>query len=187
MKISTAKPGFIVLKPGLIALTLGACMGMMSVAFAQPATKARRITPAQIKAFQWPIYRQVAHSTPVPEVKVIQFLLRNQGFFKRQPDGNFHDYTANAVRAFQRAKGLKVDGIVGSQTWQPLLLRLKKGDHGDAVRALQTILRETTGHEAQYLTCDLPVNGIFGSATEKTQPVAVQLKSAMPEQRAAAL
>jgi peptidoglycan hydrolase-like protein with peptidoglycan-binding domain len=127
---------------------------------------------SQFSRFKWPTYRQVAHSTPVPEVKVIQFLLRNQGFFKRQPDGIFHADTASSVRAFQRAKGLKVDGIVGSQTWKPLLLRLKKGDRGDAVRALQTILRETTGHEAQYLTRDLPVDGVFGAETEKALRIA---------------
>lgn len=167
----------------LIALTIGVCVSTTIVALAQPVTKARRITAAQFKPFTWPTYRQVAHSTPVPEVKAIQFLLRNQGLFKRQPDGIFHDYTAHTVRAFQRVKALQVDGIVGPQTWQPLLLRLKKGDRGDAVRALQIILRETRGHEAQYLTRDLPVDGIFGSQTEKTLRIA-QEQANWFEQRA---
>ena len=156
-------------------LTLSACIGVISMAAAQPATKARRITASQSKPFGWPTYRPVTHSKPIPEVKVIQYLLRNQGYFKRQPDGIFHKDTARAVRAFQRNKRLKADGIVGAQTWQPLLLRLRKGDRGDAVRALQTILRETTGHEAQYLTRDLPVDGFFGSQTEKALGIAQEV------------
>lgn len=161
MKISTAKTR-------RMALVLGATIGMGGFASAQPATKARRITAAQAKSFKWPIYRQVTSAKKVPEVKVIQYLLRNQGFFKGQPDGIFGPSTARSVQAFQRSKGLKADGVVGAQTLRPLVLRLKRGDKGDAVRALQTLLRETTGHEGQYLSRDLPVDGIFGFETEST-------------------
>ena len=36
-------------------------------------------------------------------------------------DGDFGDATKNAVLAFQRRRGLEVDGIVGQQTWSALL------------------------------------------------------------------
>ena len=168
----------------LVALMLFVVVSTLSVAPAQTATRARRITEAQAKPYKWPTFRQVKSKTSVPEVKVIQFLLRNQGYFNRRPDGIFGNYTTSRVRAFQRAKRIKSDGIVGPQTWRHLLLRLRKGDRGDAVRALQTILRQTTGHEAQYLTPNLAVDGIFGDSTEEALRIAQEAANTI-EKRAA--
>ncbi len=95
----------------------------------------------------------------------LQYLLRNRGFYKAKVDGKFGDVTEKAVKNFQRAKGLKVDGIVGPQTWTPLVLRLKKGDRGDAVRAFQIALRGFYGHSAQQPFIGQEADGIFGSST----------------------
>ena len=168
----------------LAALVLGSSIGLTSVVLAQPATKARRITVAQYKSYKWPTYRQVYSAKRVPEVKVIQYLLRNQGFFKGQPDGIFGTNTARSVQAFQRAKGLKADGVVGAQTWRHLLLRLKRGDKGDAVRALQTTLRQITDHVAEPVMPDLPVDGIFGFKTEEAVRTAQEHLN-WPEKRVA--
>jgi peptidoglycan hydrolase-like protein with peptidoglycan-binding domain len=66
---------------------------------------------------------------------VIVELLPNTGI-----DGIFGAATQRAVRSFQQAVGIGVDGIVGPQTWArlpepPVLPVLRRGSTGDAVRA----------------------------------------------------
>lgn len=53
--------------------------------------------------------------------KVLQSLLYINGYDVGAIDGIFGDKTEKAVRAFQKAKGLSVDGIVGRNTWRALL------------------------------------------------------------------
>lgn len=50
----------------------------------------------------------------------LQQLLRENGF-NLQPDGIFGSMTREAVRSYQTAHALKVDGIVGKATWMSLL------------------------------------------------------------------
>jgi N-acetylmuramoyl-L-alanine amidase len=50
------------------------------------------------------------------EVTNIQTRLKNWGYYKGKVDGIYGYQTANAVKAFQRKNGLKVDGIAGPQT-----------------------------------------------------------------------
>lgn len=54
------------------------------------------------------------------DVKAVQGLLAAKGFFKGSIRGNFLDITDKAVRKFQYAEGLKVDGIVGRLTFAAL-------------------------------------------------------------------
>lgn len=51
------------------------------------------------------------------EVKQLQERLQKQGFYKGKIDGSFGSGTKAAVIAFQQAKGLVADGVVGAQTW----------------------------------------------------------------------
>lgn len=64
---------------------------------------------------------------PVPVdqagVKEIQTLLIRQGYHKGKPDGLLGKRTSAAIRAYQKAKGLKVDGTAS----QALLERLRRG------------------------------------------------------------
>ena len=53
-------------------------------------------------------------------VKTLQARLQTLGFDPGPIDGIFGSGTDSAVRAFQRARGLGVDGIVGPQTWAAL-------------------------------------------------------------------
>ncbi len=60
-------------------------------------------------------------STDVAAVKEIQCILTYRGYNVVDGiDGQFGPNTKNAVEAFQRAKGLGVDGEVGPQTWPAL-------------------------------------------------------------------
>ena len=53
-------------------------------------------------------------------VKTIQQKLKNWGYYKGAVDGIFGNQTKEAVKYFQRKNGLKVDGIVGTQTLKAL-------------------------------------------------------------------
>lgn len=59
-------------------------------------------------------------------VKFLQNLLNKAGFDSGIPDGKFEIKTLGAVKKFQKAKGLTVDGIVGSKTWEALLSAASK-------------------------------------------------------------
>jgi len=55
------------------------------------------------------------------QVKTLQRLLSAMDYYNGETDGKFGISTAAAVKAFQRAKRLTVDGIVGKNTWTALL------------------------------------------------------------------
>ena len=80
-------------------------------------------------------------------VRRLQQMLINLGYScgASGADGDFGQGTYNAVVSFQQSRGLQVDGVVGSETWNALggtssyqLLRM--GSKGDAVRRLQELL-----------------------------------------------
>ena len=73
-------------------------------------------------------------------------------------DGQFGPATDKALRAYQKANGLSVDGIAGPDTFAQMglyeLVLVKKGSRGATVKAVQKALG--TG-----------ADGIFGSGTQK--------------------
>jgi peptidoglycan hydrolase-like protein with peptidoglycan-binding domain len=142
------------MKHFLLCAALGAAS--LPVA-AQAPVGSRALSSAEASRFDWPRYARLNHGDYNFQFAALQYLLRNQGFIKGTPDGTFDSMrthpTERAVKAFQRANGLIVDGKVGSQTWAKLCPKLKRGDRGDAVRALQTLL-------------DVKVDGSFGFGTE---------------------
>jgi peptidoglycan hydrolase-like protein with peptidoglycan-binding domain len=80
------------------------------------------------------------------EVVALQNKLNSLGYPCGTADGDFGPKTKTAVIAFQRAKGLEADGIVGPLTWNALnsagapMVTLKKGSKGADVKTLQTKL-----------------------------------------------
>jgi len=106
----------------------------------------------------FPLVRRGDQAHPVPS---LQYLLRANGR-SVTVDGIFGPNTEAAVRAFQQSKGLAVDGIVGPNTWSALIIQVKRGSQGDAVRAVQEEFRFRAGEPSQALQVD----GIFGPKTD---------------------
>jgi peptidoglycan hydrolase-like protein with peptidoglycan-binding domain len=111
---------------------------------------------AHVAAAGWPIVKPGAKGNTV---RTIQYLLKQRGI-RVVVDGIFGKSTTTAVKSFQRANRLVVDGHVGPLTWQKLVLPVKLGSRGDAVRAAQNELRNQWGYKR------VAVDGTFGSATQ---------------------
>lgn len=92
------------------------------------------------------------------DVVTLQYLLRQAGQ-TLAADGVFGSGTDTAVRNFQRARGLVVDGVVGGNTWEALIVTVRQGDSNNAVRAVQDQLRSGYGYGS------VTVDGVFGSGT----------------------
>lgn len=86
-------------------------------------------------------------------VHTVQYLLRARGS-NLVADGIFGPRTDAAVRQFQTSKGLASDGIVGPRTWPVLIVQVKRGSTGEAVRGVQSFFT------------DLDQDGIFGPITD---------------------
>ena len=54
------------------------------------------------------------------QVKGLQTMLKEYGYYTAAVDGKFGDKTEASAKAFQKAEGLDVDGIVGKATWSRL-------------------------------------------------------------------
>lgn len=98
----------------------------------------------------WPV---IAQPMQGPAVRALQHLLRHHGQ-SIAADGIFGPKTDAAVRAFQQAEGLTVDGKAGPQTWSAVIVTVHQGSEGEAVRG------------AQVLLVDVTVDGIFGPKTD---------------------
>jgi peptidoglycan hydrolase-like protein with peptidoglycan-binding domain len=108
----------------------------------------------------WPLVRRGDQQHPV---QTLQYLLRARGHTVTV-DGIFGPSTESAVRAFQQEKNLSVDGIVGPDTWSALIVQVKQGSQGDAVRGVQEEFqfRNLSGDPSK----GLQVDGIFGPRTD---------------------
>lgn len=115
------------------------------------------------------IQRPVLHEGWTPEwrqecIAELKSLLVTKGFLKTI-DGAFDQETTLAVKAFQRANSLEVDGFVGQLTWAALLFPvLERTDTivpetQEQVRELQMNLRK------EHLNVE--VDGFFGAETER--------------------
>lgn len=110
----------------------------------------------------WPLVKKGHTHHPV---QTLQHLLRARGHAVTV-DGDFGPKTDAAVRTFQDDKGLAVDGIVGPNTWTALIIQVKRGSTGDAVRGVQEEFqfRNQSGDP----NIGLQIDGIFGPKTEAT-------------------
>jgi peptidoglycan hydrolase-like protein with peptidoglycan-binding domain len=98
-------------------------------------------------------------------VRELQTALKGLGYDPGPVDGQFGAGTEAAVKAFQKAQGITVDGIVGDITW----LNIDEADMSDP-----TIRRGSTGNPVRRAQKRLTlggydtggVDGVFGARTE---------------------
>lgn len=65
------------------------------------------------------------------DVEYLQQLLQDSGYFNYDTiTGYYGKITEDAVKAFQKTNGLKIDGITGPATWAALLSQSKTQDNG---------------------------------------------------------
>ena len=114
------------------------------------------LMPASAQAYANAFFPTQSSGNRGADVQAIQFLLQYAGQ-SVDADGVFGATTVSAGKAFQTAKGLGVDGIVGPQTWGALTPTLRSGDSNAAVKALQVELNAKR-------RLSLPVDGVFSTA-----------------------
>ena len=160
---------------GTVMLTSGLASGVLVAGLALPASAATTTTAAHASAATvtarlvsatalkpWPVLREGPNSAwPKVTVRSLQYLLDAHGA-KVTVDGLFGAKTTAAVAAFQRAHHLAVDGAVGPQTWAALIVTVKAGSTGFAVRAVQ----DQANYRFAKYGFSLAVDGIFGAQTE---------------------
>jgi peptidoglycan hydrolase-like protein with peptidoglycan-binding domain len=113
---------------------------------------------ASIQPF--PLVRRGDEGHPVT---TLQYLLRAHGH-QIAADGIFGPRTEAAVKAVQQANGLAADGIVGPLTWPKVIVTVRQGSQGDAVRGVQEEFqfRNLSGDPSK----GVQVDGIFGPQTD---------------------
>lgn len=155
------------MKKWVLLLVLGAVIPVqLHNVYAAPAAKA---------SLKWPTIKP---ETPKNETgfnadyAAIQYLLRARGFYRGKVDGMYGNRTTAAVKAFQKARKLPVDGVVGPRTLPLLVITVKRGSRGDAVRAAQILVRNRPGINGGTPNLGLEADGVFGKETEQAVRIA---------------
>lgn len=85
----------------------------------------------------------IKYSMRGENVKIVQKLLSEAGFYNGDIDGIFGNETLNAVKTYQFSKGLLVDGVVGEET----LKFLKRSDN-KTDRKMRSIVMHASAYSA---------------------------------------
>lgn len=148
------------LVPSLVAI--GPAASARTVVPTSAATTAALTASAVPAVGTWPVLRQGADNSAVT-VRSLQYLLNAHGA-GLTVDGIFGARTNSALRNYQAGHGLVVDGIVGPRSWSSLLVTVRRGSVGPAVKAFQDQMnaRNIAAGGVAYLAVD----GVFGAKTE---------------------
>ena len=127
------------------------------------STVTAEVQEAAVTLGPWPVLQRGPNSVwPPVTVRSLQYLLNAHGA-RLTVDGVFGPATEAAVKAYQRTHRLAVDGVVGSATWSSVIVTVKRGSTGAAVRAVQ----DQINHRNLSGTNFLAVDGVFGPRTER--------------------
>jgi len=114
-----------------------------------------------VTAQEWPTLSQtMANKTSqgiVADVKATQCFLNYRMGSALLIDGVYGAVTANAIKAFQKSKGLLEDGVAGPKTLSLLVAPVTAGTTNLAVRATQYLLSK--------FSSTINIDGYFGSVT----------------------
>jgi len=98
------------------------------------------------------------------DIKVIQKLLAENGFYAEEIDGIFGNSMLQAVKAFQKSHGLIDDGVPGKETMDYMRRKqavsdkpISYGDRGDNVKISQRLLAENGFYAGE-------IDGVFGDS-----------------------
>jgi peptidoglycan hydrolase-like protein with peptidoglycan-binding domain len=108
----------------------------------------------------WPLVRRGDDIFPV---RPLQELLRARGH-SIAVDGSFGPQTEGAVKTLQQNQGLAADGIVGPQTWPKVVVQVKNGSSGHAVRGVQEVMKFHDQSDGEGP--GVQIDGIFGPRTD---------------------
>ena len=102
----------------------------------------------------WPVLREGSNSLwPPVTVRTLQYLLDARGA-RLAVDGQFGSKTRAAVIVFQRSHGLSASGVAYPATWQRLVVTVRQGSTGQAVRAVQDQVNFRNNKNGHTLTVD---------------------------------
>ena len=82
------------------------------------------VSESSLSANQAP--EKISDTKQHPSAKQIQAALKNAGYYQGAIDGKMGKVTREAIRSFQKANNLSVDGKVGKKTWAALKDSLEK-------------------------------------------------------------
>lgn len=98
-----------------------------------------------------PVYPTQSVGDQGADTRMLQHLLAEHGYAV-PVTGRFDAATVQAVEAFEASTGLPKDGIVDQQAWDRLVVPLREGDEGPAVRGFESSLDRK--HDARFRVDD---------------------------------
>ncbi len=117
------------------------------------------LAAAPAHAFSAAFFHTLSNGNRGVDVQAAQYLLQAHGYSSVTADGVFGSGTKSAVTSFQQSRGLAADGVLGPNTWNSLVITVKSGSSGPAVKAVQVALNKKR-------SSGLVVDGAFGGGTD---------------------
>jgi peptidoglycan hydrolase-like protein with peptidoglycan-binding domain len=107
-----------------------------------------------------------------PEVRDLQQALKALGFDPGPVDGVFGARTQGAVKAFQQAREITVDGIVGRVTW----INIDEADQTEPVLRLGSSGLPVRRLQSRMTAVGFDIGGVDGRFSQKTESAVKDLQ-----------